>query len=91
MKKVLLVLVPALIICATIPNAAIAQNSPDKIFNLSVTAADVQILGEGLGTLPYGKVAPLMSKLQAQINEQSQPKPEAKPVEVPKAGEDIPK
>lgn len=93
-------LVISILILPLISGLANAQGQPEKQFNLTVTGADIQTLGEGLGTLPYGKVAPLMSKLQAQINEQSQPKIETKGIdpaklvpnaEAPKAGDDIPK
>jgi hypothetical protein len=51
---------------------AFAQEA-DKKFNLEVSGADITLLGEALGMLPYGKVAPLMQKLQVQINAQQQP------------------
>lgn len=54
----------------------------DKKFNLEVSGADITLLGEALGMLPYGKVAPLMQKLQVQINAQ-QPVPSATPTPVP--------
>lgn len=57
-----------------------AQEQP---INLTVTNAEIQLIGEGLGSLPYGKVAALMNKLQLQINSQAKP-PEAKAPEAPK-------
>lgn len=55
---------------ALVPVVAFAQEKP-KEFNLKIDGADIQTIGEGLGMLPYGKVAPLMQKLQIQINEQN--------------------
>lgn len=52
-----------------VPVIAFAQ---EKEINLKVTPADVQAIGEGLGSLPFNKVAPLMSKLQVQINAQTE-------------------
>lgn len=46
---------------------------PTQLLNLSVDNADVALIGEGLGNLPYNKVAPLMGKLQKQINDQTNP------------------
>lgn len=48
-------------------------------YKFDLTPAEINIVAEGLGMLPYGKVAPLMAKLQQQINVQA--KPEAKPKE----------
>lgn len=46
---------------------------------LTVNQADLAVLSEGLGQLPYVKVAPLMQKLQAQVIKQQQPDPKAEP------------
>lgn len=47
---------------------------------LTVNQADLAVLSEGLGQLPYAKVAPLMQKLQAQVIKQQQPvEPKAEP------------
>ena len=43
-----------------------------------VDDADVLVLAKGLHALPYGEVAPLIDKLQKQINEQVQAEAEAK-------------
>ncbi len=52
----------------------------DKEITLKVAPADVQILGEALQMMPYGKVAPLMQKLQIQINAQNLPVSAANPI-----------
>ncbi len=66
---------------------AFAQDNSAKEFDLKVTGADIAILGDALGMMPYAKAAPLMQKLQAQINIQNNPAPkpeEKKPEEVKK-------
>lgn len=50
--------------------AAVAQPAPPDSFTLRVDSKDIEVIGEGLGSLPYTKVAPLMGKLQSQIKEQ---------------------
>lgn len=55
----------------SLPFIAGLANAQEKQFTLNVNQADIQTIGEALGTLPFGKVAPLMQKLQAQINEQN--------------------
>lgn len=50
-----------------------------KEFNLKVNTTDIQTIGEALGSLPYAKVAPLMIKLQQQINEANMSKPPEAP------------
>lgn len=56
----------------TLLTAANAQEP--QSFTLTVTPADLQIIGKGLGTQPYEITAPLMAKLQAQVIEQQKPK-----------------
>lgn len=63
--------ISALTILALI-GAAYAQEPAS--FTLTVTPADLQVIGKGLGSQPYDAVAPLMAKLQAQIIEQQKPK-----------------
>lgn len=53
-------------------SAAYAQEP--QTFTLTVTPADLQVIGKGLGTQPYEAVAQLMAKLQAQVIEQQKPK-----------------
>ena len=75
------------ILLVMVPTLAFTQDAP-KEFNLKVNSTDIQLLGEALGMLPYGKVAPLMQRLQIQINEQNQV---SKPVEIPKPTQVVPK
>lgn len=56
---------------------AYAQQAAPVEYNLKLTAQEVDILGEALGTLPYSKVAVLIQKIRQQIVEQQQPKVEA--------------
>lgn len=56
--------------------AASALAADEVSYKFDLTPAEINIVAEGLGMLPYGKVAPLMAKLQQQINGQT--KPEAK-------------
>jgi hypothetical protein len=37
-------------------------------FTLTLTAAEIQIIGEALGQLPFNVVARLISKIQDQVN-----------------------
>lgn len=60
-------------------SAAHAQEAT-KDFDFKLSAADVNVIADALGELPYKKSAPLFNKLQSQINAQTQP---AKPVVVP--------
>ena len=66
-----LVLIGMMLTLATV--SAYGQEA-NKEFNIKINAADIQLIGEGLGSLSYSKVAPLMIKLQQQINEQNAPK-----------------
>lgn len=72
---------------------AFAQSSPTDRVSLSVTRAELQIIGQGLMELPYKTVAQVMNNLQAQLNaaddaakkaaaDATKPK-EEKPAEVP--------
>lgn len=58
-----------------LPTIAFAQQVPSLAseFKLSVTQAELDIISEGLQTQPFGKVAPLVNKLRAQIIEQQKP------------------
>lgn len=47
---------------------------PGKDLNISVTAAELAVIGKALGTFPYSDVAPLMNKLQTQFIAQSVPR-----------------
>lgn len=70
MKKLIL-------IAALLSSPAMAQD-----VTLTVNQAELQLVGKGLGKIPYDEVAPLMAKLQNQVATQSQPKVEPqKPVD----------
>lgn len=73
MKKILI------IVGVCLSSIAFAQQ-PEKSFNLNLTAQEIQIISDALTEAPYKKVAPLMFKLQSQINAQfvETPKPEIK-------------
>lgn len=82
----------ALAACAIALTPAISyaqENKPEVI--LRVTAEELTIISDGLQTQPFGKVVPLINKLQGQVMAQ-QPKPvvpvppvaETKPTETPK-------
>jgi hypothetical protein len=49
-------------------------NAQPADVSLTVNQSDLALLSEGLGALPYAKVAPLMAKLQGQVTEQLKPK-----------------
>ena len=63
-----------IIALAVITTPAFAQQPPSEtLYDLKVTVADINVIAKGLGTLPYAEVAPLMNKLQIQINQQQKP------------------
>lgn len=66
MKKLTLIVAALLM-----PTIAAAQSDPEV--SLKVNNADVAIIGEALGLMPYTKVAPLINKLQVQIQQQQKP------------------
>lgn len=75
--------------------AAHAQAPTDKVA-ITVTRAELQVIGQGLMELPYKTVAPVMNNLQAQLNAADQvaakaaadvAKPADKPAEPAKAEE----
>lgn len=43
-------------------------------FTLTVTADDLNKIGRGLDSLPYGEVTPLIEKLKGQLTKQQAPK-----------------
>jgi hypothetical protein len=47
---------------------AFAQSAPSDKVGLSVTRAELQLIGQGLMELPYKAAAPIMNDLQAQVN-----------------------
>jgi hypothetical protein len=46
---------------------AFAQAAPSERVKLDVTMQDLQVLGQGLGKLPYETAAPVMVELQKQL------------------------
>lgn len=67
-----------------VSSSALAQTPPAE-YNLKVTPADVAIIGKALGSQPFNDVAPVLNKLQEQINEQNKPKSAATPDKKPGA------
>ncbi len=67
--------------------SAFAQEAP-KTFSLVLDMQEIAVVGKGLGMLPYGEVAPLMQKLQIQINQQQQIKKPSEAGEINKPAED---
>ncbi|HEY8836215.1 MAG TPA: hypothetical protein VIO16_00755, partial [Dehalococcoidia bacterium] len=55
-----------LALAALLTSPAFAQAPTDKVA-LSVTRAEMQIIGQGLMELPYKTVAPVLNDLQAQL------------------------
>ncbi len=46
------------------------QAQQPQEFSLKVTPAEVDLIGKGLGSMPFNDVAPLINKLRAQVMEQ---------------------
>lgn len=63
---------------ALLPFSVKAQEAP-KQFNLTVTPEELQIIGSALEELPFKKSAPLMNKLNQQVQSQVNPVPTPKP------------
>jgi len=59
--------VQCLALACLIASPAFAQAPTDKV-PLSVTRAELQVIGQGLMELPYKTVAPVLNDLQAQLN-----------------------
>jgi hypothetical protein len=60
------ILLAGIILLASAP--AFAQSAPSDKVLLTVTRAELQVIGQGLMELPYKTVAPVMNDLQAQVN-----------------------
>lgn len=45
-------------------------------YTIKLTGEDLGVIWKALGNLPYSQVAPLVWRLQEQINEQDKPKQE---------------
>lgn len=76
MKK----LIFSALLTLTIPAYSQPATPPNE-YNLKLTSAEIDILGEALGKLSYEKVAVLIQKIRQQIVAQQQPEP---PKEAPK-------
>jgi len=68
-----------LILIAILLSTSTAFAQQEKEFTLKLKGSQVQLLGEALGLMPYGKVAPFMGELQQQINAQNVETPVAPP------------
>ena len=66
------------IILSAIAMKVFAQQ-PTQEFNLKVDTKDIDLISEGLGSLPYNKVAPLFGKLAKQLSLQQQSVPAPMP------------
>lgn len=87
------IILPVIATVLVLTSLSQAQSPQLSSYDLKVDAGDIALIGEGLGMLPYSKVAPLMSKLQTQINAQqakaetpvAPPAPPSQPMVQPKA------
>lgn len=60
--------------------SAFAQQAPSRTFKFELSDADVAVVDKGLGGLPYREAAPVIARMQQQLNEQLKPPvPEPKP------------
>lgn len=63
---------------------ALAQQLPEKTYNLTVTAAEINVLAEALGEVPAKRANPLIMKLNAQVQAQDKPaEPAKEPAKTP--------
>ncbi len=51
----------------------VMAQEPPKQFNLTVTMEDLQVIGNALDDLPFKKAAPIIQKLNQQIQAQQTP------------------
>jgi hypothetical protein len=77
MKKLLLAMT-----FAALTTTINAQEQP-KQFNLTVTPEELQVIGAALEELPFKKSAPLMNKLNTQVQSQMATTPKTDPTQVP--------
>lgn len=59
--------------CLFVLVASARAFAQEPSFTLTVSQAELQVIGKGLESQPYGVVAQLMAKLQAQVIKQQQP------------------
>lgn len=76
-----LTLLASLAVAQTAPPA---PGSAERNVTLTITPAEVALLGKGLGMLPYNEVAQLFAKLQGQIATQQGAAPPTPGSEAPK-------
>lgn len=73
-----LIFIPA-IFFATVANAqAPQQPTPSTVYTITITAQELDTIGNGLGSMPFKDAAPLINKLREQVMAQN------KPAEAPK-------
>lgn len=78
MKNILLTSLVAL----SFLSVANAQEAP-KQFTLTVTSEELQVIGKALEELPFKQSAPMMNKLNTQVQSQINPTPRAEPIPKP--------
>jgi len=82
MKKVLFITA----ISSLIFSSAVAQE-PSRTFNFTITSEDLQVIGKALDERPFKEAAPVIQRLNQQVQSQVKPpvpmptKPEAKGTE----------
>ena len=62
------------VLFATAANAQAPQPAPAVNFTITVTAQELDTIGNGLGTIPFKDAAPLINKLREQVIAQTKPK-----------------
>ncbi len=53
----------------------------DTVYTFTLTEQDLGVIARGLMEMPYKNAAPVIDKLNQQINEQQSPPPEPEPEE----------
>ena len=78
-------LAAAVVAAVGFSNVVLAQQPQPPTYRLEgITPAEMQLIGKGLSSLPYGDVWNLIAKLQQQINAQETPVAGAAGAEAPK-------
>ena len=77
-KTILVVGSLALFSSVALADPVVPQPIAQSEITLKITPDELNTIGEGLQNVPFGKAAPLISKLRQQYLDQ-QPKPEQKP------------
>ena len=63
--------IPAIVLLFSALGQPASAQSP-QTYTLTITAADVTVIGQALGVRPYNDVASIIAKMQAQINAQNE-------------------